>query len=258
MPFSNTTRKHLRFYVYALVDPRDKKIFYVGKASANNRAFDHLKSTPSESQKSGRIREIRASGLEPKVDILRYGLETESAAFEVEAALIDAIGLENLTNSVRGHGVDRGRLPAEVVERLHGAKPIVVSDLREPYMVFFIHNSYTPTQTEQEIYDSVRQFWHQVSEEKRRTLAYPIGLGVVDGVVIRAYSIAGWFPAGTTLSTRKYDSTKPDKWEFVGQKIDDHPLIGRLLVEKNGEPISGSQKGYKYFRGELAPTKDAT
>ncbi len=39
MKFSLSTRKALQHYVYALVDPRDQKIFYVGKASANNRAF---------------------------------------------------------------------------------------------------------------------------------------------------------------------------------------------------------------------------
>ena len=40
--FSTNTTKHLGHYVYALVDPRDDSIFYVGKASGNNRAFDHL------------------------------------------------------------------------------------------------------------------------------------------------------------------------------------------------------------------------
>lgn len=249
MQFSQATRQHLRFYVYGLVDPRDREIFYVGKASANNRAFDHLKAAASESKKSERISEIRAVGREPLVEVLRYGLETEAAAFEVEAALIDAIGLENLTNAVRGHGVDRGRMPAEVVERLHGAKPVLVTEVQQPCMVFFIHNTYTPTQSEQEIYDSVRQFWHQVSEENRCNLTYRVALGVVEGVVIRAYWIAGWFPAGSTLSTRKYENRKPDKWEFVGQRIDEHPLVGRLLVGEDGQPISGVQKGYAYLRG---------
>ncbi|SFM11570.1 LEM-3-like GIY-YIG domain-containing protein [Halopseudomonas yangmingensis] len=249
MKFSQQTRLHLRFYVYGLVDPRDQKIFYIGKASANNRAFDHLKAAATESRKSQRISEIRAAGCEPSVEVLRYGLETESAAFDVEAALIDAFGLENLTNSVRGHGVDRGRMPAEVVERLHGAKPVVVTEIDEPCMVFFIKNTYTPTQSEQEIYDSVRQFWYQVSESNRENLSYRIALGVVDGVVIRAYSIAGWFPAGSTFSTRKYESERRDKWEFVGQKIDGHALVGRLLVGGDGLPIPAVQNGYTYLQG---------
>ena len=31
MEFSKSTKEHLGYYVYALVDPRDKTIFYVGK-----------------------------------------------------------------------------------------------------------------------------------------------------------------------------------------------------------------------------------
>ena len=29
--FSNKTIEKLQYYVYALIDPRDKKIFYIGK-----------------------------------------------------------------------------------------------------------------------------------------------------------------------------------------------------------------------------------
>jgi hypothetical protein len=49
MKFSSTTTIHLGHYVYALVDPRDDAIFYVGKANANNRAFNHLSARPGES-----------------------------------------------------------------------------------------------------------------------------------------------------------------------------------------------------------------
>lgn len=248
MKFSSATKEYLRFYVYGLVDPRDKRIFYVGKASANNRAFDHLKASVAESDKSSKIAEIRAAKCEPQVEILRYGLESEALALEVEAAVIDAIGLENLTNVVRGHGVERGRMLVQEVERLYGSTPIKVSEIRERCMLFYIHNTYSPTLSELEVYDCVRQFWHDVSEINRRTLAYPTGLGVVEGVVVRAYSIAAWFEAGTTFSTRPYTGTgKDNRWEFVGQKHDKHPLLGRLLVDDNGQPIAGVQKGYSYL-----------
>lgn len=246
LQFSSKTKEKLQCYVYGLVDPRSGDIFYVGKASANNRAFDHLKSTDSESQKAQRIADIRASNREPRVEILRYGL-AEPAALEVEAAIIDTLGLDRLTNAVRGHGVEKGRMPAEVVERLYGAKPVMASEITEPCMVFFIHNTYSPTQSEQEIYDSVRQFWHQVGEETRRNLQYRLALGVVEGVVIRAYSIEAWFPAGATFSSRSYTSQKPDRWEFVGQRREKHELLGRLLVDNSNRPIAGVQKGYTYL-----------
>lgn len=246
MRFSKSTKERLGFYVYGLVDPRFKRIFYVGKASANDRAFNHLKITSSESKKKELIDEIRSAKLEPVVEILRYGLGSEKMALEVEAAIIDAIGLENLTNAVRGHGIERGRLFASEVERLHGSRPVLISSVAEQCMLFFIHNSYSPTLSEQELYDSVRQFWHQVSEKTRMERSHSIALGVVEGVVVRAYSIAGWYPAGATHSSRSFSGAE-DKWEFVGQILSNHPLVGRMLVEDDGTPIAAIQKGYCYI-----------
>lgn len=247
MNFSAPVRSHLKFYVYGLVDPRDNSIFYIGKASANNRPFSHLKSSASESDKARRISDIRSAEHEPRVEILRYGLESEAEAFEVEAAIIDTIGLENLTNATRGHGIERGRSHSHQLELLYGARPVSVSELREPCMAFFVHRTFSPTMSEPEIYDSVRQFWHRVSEVNRTSGKYSVALGVVDGVVVRAYRIAGWFPAGSTLSSRDLNSDGKDKWEFVGQKIDDYYLLGRRLVNDDGTLIQATQKGFRYL-----------
>lgn len=246
MKFSKSTKERLGFYVYGLVDPRDQKIFYVGKASANDRAFDHLQISEAESKKQKKIFEIRDSNSEPVVEILRYGLASEMIAFEVEAAIIDAIGLENLTNEVRGHGIERGRLLATEVERLHGSKPVLVSSITERYMLFFIHKTYSPTLSEQQLYDSIRQFWYEISEQERSQITHPIGLGIVEGIVIRAYSIVAWHPAGTTFSSRTF-SGADNKWEFIGQNLRDHPLVGRMLVEDDGTPLSAKQRGYSYL-----------
>ena len=88
------------FYVYALVDPGTESVFYVGKGSrqrllAHGREADLTKDGGPRSAKVQRIRELRSAGFEPRVDIVRHGLD-EAAAFEVEAALIDS--LPQLTN----------------------------------------------------------------------------------------------------------------------------------------------------------------
>jgi uncharacterized protein len=253
MNFSAMTKRHLGHYVYGLVDPINKAIFYVGKASANNRAFDHLKATEDEREKQTRIRQIRTAGLEPSVEILRYGLPSTEACFEVEAAIIDAIGLENLTNAVRGHGVERGRLSAFEAERLHGSKPFQVEALTERYMMFFINKTYSPTKTEQQLYDSVRQFWYRVSAQTRTPnaasseLPYSVALGVVDSVVVRVYSMAAWFPAGTTFSSRDYvTSPVEERWEFVGNLLSEHVLLGRRLT-KDGKDLVANQQGFGYI-----------
>jgi len=119
--FKKEVQDALGHYVYGLIDPFNEEVFYIGKANRNNRAFDHLKSkAKAESEKALKIDEIRAKGKEPRVDVLRFGLETESVALEVEASLIDAFGLEKLTNSVRGHNIERGRFTGDQAIRACG------------------------------------------------------------------------------------------------------------------------------------------
>lgn len=245
MKFSQLAKEKLGFYVYGLVDPRDNRIFYVGKASANNRAFDHFKASKKETKKSKLISEIRAEKHQPEVEILRYGLESQEIAFEVEAAIIDAFGLENLTNHIRGHGIEKGRISAKKAQLLYDAKSKKrVSEVDEQCIIFYIKDTYSPTLSEQEMYDSTRQFW-TVSKEERTKRSHTIALGVVDGVVVRVYSIAAWFDAGTTFSSRSAYSN--ERGEFVGQLQNDHPLLGCLLVDDDDVPIPNQQKGFSYL-----------
>ncbi len=249
--FSQQTRDHLKNYVYGLVDPRDQRIFYVGKASANNRAFDHLNSLPEETEKSRIIEEIRSANMKPEIDILRYGIRTQEECFNVEAAIIDAIGLEKLANRVRGHGVARGRASAIDLERRYGSKPVEVDAAAGPCILFFIDQTYSTTMSEIEVYDCTRQFWHKIGASTRTRLAngalpYRVGLAVADGVAVRAYSIAEWLPAGTTQSTRAF-SGMPNRWEFVGRSMPAHPWLGHRLV-RGSAPVRRNQQGYTYIR----------
>ncbi len=256
--FSKNIATRLGFYVYALVDPRDNTIFYVGSAKGNHRPFAHFrfKYDAPKDAKQERIAEIRRSANKyPRVEIVRYGLETKEICLDVEAAIIDTIGLENLTNNVRGHGVERGRQTAEEINRLLGSPSVPIESISEPVMLFFIDETYSPTKEEIELYDATRQFWHQVSKDARTPLAdgrpkYRTAFAVCDGVVVRVYSIEQWFKAGTTQSTRRFRGNGPDRWEFVGRSVEDHPLRGKKLSEK-GETLIGSEKGYRYIPSKL-------
>jgi len=253
--FNRTIQDKLGFYVYGLIDPITKEIFYVGKASGNNRAFDHLKKTQNMnsrmSPKKLKINEIRQKGYEPIVEVLRYGLSSEEVALEVEAAIIDSIGLEKLTNIVKGHGIERGRLTLQEIERLYGSTPVNITTLTEKYVMFFLSQTYSTSLDEIQIYDATRQFWYNVSQVKRNKnergeLEYSVALSIYDSVVVRVYSILQWFRAGQTLSTRSIEKTT-DRWEFVGNLILDHPLMGKKLVEDaNGSDLRANQQGYRY------------
>ena len=99
----------LGYYVYIYIDPRDGKPFYVGKGKGE-RALAHLRDT-TECRKVQRVKEIHAAGQTPQIDILVHRL-SEQEALRIEAVVIDTIGIQNLTNEVRGWETGKvGRMP---------------------------------------------------------------------------------------------------------------------------------------------------
>ena len=109
--FSEKTLDSLNgYYVYALLDPRDNQVFYIGKG-IGNRVFSHElesgKETKSEKQKLQRIRSIESDGFFVKRLIVNWGL-SEEEAFIAEATLINLLNYIpqfQLTNEVSGHHV---------------------------------------------------------------------------------------------------------------------------------------------------------
>lgn len=88
--------KSKEFYVYALVDPRDNQIFYIGKGT-KNRVFNHVdKAIDNIDKKTAKldlIREIKKSGNEVLQYIIRSSLSEKEALF-LESALIDTLSFE--------------------------------------------------------------------------------------------------------------------------------------------------------------------
>lgn len=108
--FNQQTIESLAYYVYALVDPRDNRIFYIGKGKGN-RVFQHAKDSLNENDTSLKldiIRSILQEGKQVGLFILRHNL-TEEVAFIVESTLIDLLTYRKfnktnqLANIVAGH-----------------------------------------------------------------------------------------------------------------------------------------------------------
>jgi hypothetical protein len=63
------------------------------------------------SRKARILRELRRAGLKPRIDVLAHGLPDEDSALRIEAVGIDLLGLDKLTNQVRGwRSVQLGRM----------------------------------------------------------------------------------------------------------------------------------------------------
>lgn len=210
--FSPEVRNKLLHYVYLYVDPIESEVFYVGKGSGN-RAFNHINADP-ESAKGQRIREIRDAGKEPVVEILAHGFEDRDTARRVEAATIDLVGTENLTNVVRGWSRGTlGRMTAEQVEAHYAAGP---ADIEHQVLLIRINRLFRYGLSPVELYDATRGIW-RVGEDREKV---EYAFAVYEGVVQEIYRIEQWFSAGTTFSTRG-DLTDSDRWEFVGHLAED-------------------------------------
>lgn len=94
----------MTYYVYALIDPRNNKPFYIGKGKGS-RIDAHEKEAAKGvySRKCKRIREIQDDG-ESVVKLKLSHHKQEQDAYDAEAQEIERIGLDNLTNVVPGGG----------------------------------------------------------------------------------------------------------------------------------------------------------
>ncbi|WP_420645291.1 LEM-3-like GIY-YIG domain-containing protein [Candidatus Leptofilum sp.] len=205
--FSASITENLGFYVYMLIDPETDQVFYVGKGTGN-RIFAHLEYAikfPKESDKLDKIRQIRQKGFEVKHLIHRHGL-TEKEAFEVEASLIDFIGLGLLTNKVAGNkSNDRGQMTAAEVIALYDA-PII--EILEPALLITVNRLFRRGMDAPSLYEITRGNW--VVGKRREKAKY--AFAVYHGVVRQVYEIHHWFPVEARSPMQK----TRQRWRFEG------------------------------------------
>ena len=237
--------EELQYYVYIYSDPDTKKPFYIGKGKGN-RCFNHL-FQEGESEKNKKLQELKENGKQPLIEILVHGVD-EKTAFKVEAAAIDLIGIENLTNVQKGHHSNMyGRIDVDELNARFNQRVIKKEDIKENVLLIRINQLYHYGMTDFELYEVTRASWI-VNKERADKLQY--AFAVYNGMVIEVYQITAWLPAFSTMNTRiiATDSMERDiekgRKEFVGviapSEIRDNyvgGIVSDLFEKGNANPI---------------------
>jgi hypothetical protein len=205
--FSQSVIEQLKYYVYFLKDPRNGQVFYVGKGRGN-RIFNHVEcalETEYSTDKIDLIKDITENGYSVAHFILRHGLD-ENVAFEVEAALIDFVGLSNLSNLQGGHySSDYSIKSTNEIIAMYSSQEL---DTDLPVLLININRLYHRDMTDNELYDATRKAW--VIGSRRNGARYTIA--TYRCLTREIYEIDSWYPIEVNGKQR---------WGFVGKLASD-------------------------------------
>lgn len=227
--FDDLEAKHLGGYVYALKDPRDNKIFYVGQGHGN-RLFNHfvdaenfLKGKIKPTSKILRIIDVWNAEEDVIWLILSYNLHAEVLT------MAETIAIDSISQSQNGQVLnDQGGIDSKVMfeEDLFSirAKPIDPDIPIGKVFMFSVGKTFGP----KDIYEATRKAWKVKSELRNLTNAYAVG--IVNGISRGSYKIARW------------QESEGDRYEFV--KDENNNLDCDHLMEKNWLKIINFSKGY--------------
>jgi hypothetical protein len=153
------------------------------------------------------IRGFQREGLEPEHLILRHGL-TEKEALEVEAAVVDYIGLGELTNAVHGHHADgRGSMTIPEVIARYDARDVTI---HAAAILITVNRLYRRGMTEDQLYAITRGNW-VLRESRLSQIKY--AFCVYDGIVRQVYRVLGRHSAQARRAEQKHQ----DRWQFDGE-----------------------------------------
>ncbi len=225
--FPHAVLSKVGIYVYLYRDPRDGKIFYVGKGKGQ-RAFQHL-SDEKDGPKKRKIQEIREAGLEPKIEILTHGLKDDETALKIEAALIDLIGIDELVNEVRGYeAISHGKMDVQELVALYDAPKGMIRD--QGILLIRINQLFRHGMSPEELYEATRGVWKIGA--RRNSVRHVLAL--YQGVVKEVYAVEGWEPANWRVYRFRADELKArekqdvGRWQFKGS-VAKEPIRGRYL-----------------------------
>jgi len=230
--FDAFTCREIGTYVYALIDPRTKKPFYLGKGTGN-RVFAHVNEAQDLDRitdKLDLIREIKDEGCAVEHIILRHGLD-ERTALIVESSLLDFADYFNLnlTNLVLGHHASTyGVMTVEELSRKYSTPPLEC--LGEDCVMININKRYNETKGSSSLYEITKEYWAMSNPSER--IKYV--LAEFKSFIVEVFEVTEWYTV---------DTGKRLRWGFNGSVAPDeirNLYFNRKIFKKRGtaNPIS--------------------
>lgn len=254
MEFSDKVKEALAYYVYALVNPFDNRVFYIGKGKGN-RVFQHAEAALIDNTpelKLDTIRDIISKGEKVAYYIIRHNLE-EKEAYLVESTLIDMLTYakfnhsNQLTNLIAGHHKwDEGIMNIDEINMLYDCSKIEVKN-DEHLLLVSLNQSYNQSKAtgvykRYDINESTRKYW-PISPKKAPHIKYVLGVykSIVRCVIeVKSYSFVSQADDGTVF-------LKP-RCSFEGQ-----PCPNSIYMNKDVSEYPFGRRGA--IRYIMFPTK---
>ncbi len=235
--FSQSTIESIGYYVYCLIDSRDKTIFYIGKG-CGNRVFAHEQEI-AEKEKNKRIHDIQEDNATVEKYIIRHGL-TECEAFHLEAALIDIFSSNvwssrKLLNIMGGHHcLDNGMKSISEIEAYYCVEDITKAEIKHNCLIVNINKTY---ETNQNVYDATRKSW-LLNASKINDIELVIS--EYHGIFRAIYKPEKWYT--------KLDEKGRTRWLFEGKDVSDkYPTY---INKHNTFKKRGAQNPISYVFGK--------
>ncbi|GHU70473.1 hypothetical protein FACS189450_04980 [Spirochaetia bacterium] len=222
-------------YVYALKDPRDGKVFYVGQGTGArvfshfNEARDRLKDDQPASSKVLRILDIWRDDADVEWSIIAHAL-TKDEADRVESATIDALRLSQNGDPLNEINGKHSTFLSKDELAMKAAAPIN-PEQKCKVMIFSIQKTANAKSSPDDIYKATRMEW-PVAEKYRNLSDDYYAVGLVSQVSIGGYKIKKWEPGND------------GRWRFEGEEAS-------FLVNKNWKKIIYPVMGYFQWGNHL-------
>lgn len=215
LKFDDTVFEELNYYVYALYKQGSPDPFYIGKGN-KNRVYDHVKMTlklkEKESEDNLKFNIIRKNDITHR--ILRHGL-SENTAFEIEATIIDFIGLDDLSNKVRGKGSYRGIMTVDEIKSTYKAP--IVKEIPEKVILININKKYADSKNDTaKLYKAVKGDWVLGDKRKAAKYAFAVSYGIVREIFTIEQN--SWRKEEEVeVINKKGFTSKKRRWSFSGE-----------------------------------------